>query len=139
MSFPDLCIAGIKAKFDSGAPTNSLFVSKYEIIKKGRKQYVLFIVEHEGKKMVCMEPRFCASGFRCFVSGGLSTQETIEIVTPIVLGTKHWNVRIGLTTKLSIYPLVIGRNGMKNRFYIDVKKKPFIESALKSPENCKCK
>ena len=139
VTFPDLCLNGIKAAFDSGAPRNLLFVSELKIIKKKGKQYVLFIVKNKGKKMVCMEPRFCASGFRCFVSGGLSTQETIEIVTPIVLGTKHWNVRIGLTTKLSIYPLVIGRNGMKNRFYIDVKKKPFIESALKSPENCKCK
>jgi len=135
VSFPDLCIAGIKAKFDSGAPTNSLFVSKYEIIKKGRKQYVLFIVEHEGKKMVCMEPRFCKAGFSCSET---ASQETIEIVTPIVFGTKRWNIRIGLSVK-ALSPLLIGRSGMRNRFYIDVAKEDYSTNTPPiSPKNCKC-
>jgi len=81
MTFPDLCLYGIDAHFDSGSPSNLLLVEEYKIIKEGNKQYVLFIVNHAKKKMVCKEPRFCKSGFSCETA----IQETIEIVTFVVL------------------------------------------------------
>ncbi len=121
VDLPELGLADIHAKIDTGAYTCSLHCQRAEVVD-GKLEFVLLDQEHPeftGMKFVFehFEKRDVKNSFG-------EVENRFIIVTPITIFEEVIVTEFSLCNRGSLkFPILIGRKILRDRFLIDVKKK----------------
>lgn len=119
LSLPDLGVAAIRAKVDSGARSCALHVEHLRTLFEGDVEWVEFgvrtgIDEHVS---LCRAPVLCR---RHVTDSGGHTTERVFIRTTLVLGRRKRVVEVNLTDRRNmLFPMLLGRTAMAGRWVVD--------------------
>jgi hypothetical protein len=118
---PDLGVAAVKAKVDTGARTSTLHAYFTETFKRGGRDYVRFGVHPLQKRgdvgLSCTAPLLDRRVVRD--SGG-HRQRRFVIATPLRLGDTEWQAELTLTARdTMLFRMLLGRTAMRGRFLVD--------------------
>lgn len=119
VSLPELKISNLKVKVDSGAKTSSLHVKILKKYQKRGRSYVRFQTFSKSKvhELPVLEYRKVRSS-----NGRVELRPVISTI--IKLKGDQWPIEITLTDRSKMkFPMLLGREGIKNRFLIDVGQK----------------
>ncbi len=133
-SLPELGIAAIKVKVDTGAKTSALHAFNIETFKKKGKEYARFdihpIQKNDSSSLSCIAP---VIDERLVKSSNGQKERRITINTPIRIGEKYWDIEVTLTNRdIMSYRMLLGREAM--RFLIVEPAKSFCQGKLLEKE-----
>jgi hypothetical protein len=118
---PDLNIADLEVRVDTGAKTSSLHVDNICCIKVKGKPWVEFDIHpdiHNVKRIV--KARSPLVDIRLVKSSSGESDQRYVIRTPIRLGNKTWPIEITLANRSNMsYLMLLGREAMGDRFLVD--------------------
>jgi len=121
LALPELGIAAIKAKIDTGARSSSLHVDTLVVDERDGVTWLHFSVAATGRRhappVQCSAP---AIGRRTVTdSGGHATLRWF-IHTRIELGSACFETEINLTNRRNmLFPMLLGRSALGHRFAVD--------------------
>ena len=115
IGLPDLSIASIRAKIDTGARTSAVHATDRKVINCNGEKWVEFHVPVRG------EPRSKRCAARIVderkiknTSGVPETRYIIE--TTLVLGARRWRIELSLANREEMgFELILGRTAIRNR------------------------
>lgn len=121
LSLPELGIAAIKAKVDTGARTSALHAFFVEPFEKENQKWVHFsmhpIQNNSDLVIQCESP---VLDQRVVTDSGGHRENRYVIETLIVLGQKSWKAEMTLTDRDSMkFRMLLGRTALSNEFYVD--------------------
>ncbi|MCD4757835.1 MAG: ATP-dependent zinc protease [Arcobacteraceae bacterium] len=130
---PDLNLKSVRAKIDTGAKTSSLHCMTIKPTKDG---YVKFItLDENNKKFTGNYITKKISRIANVKSSNGTIQTRYFIQTPIVIYNKTYNIELSLSFRGSMkFPLLIGRELIKQDFLVDVTKKDLSFNASQLPQ-----
>ena len=118
---PELDIAGLHVRVDTGAATSSLHVDNIQAIQVDDETWVEFDIHpdiHHVEKMVRRKARVVDIRNIKSSSGERQTRYVIE--TPIVMRNQKWDILITLSDRSSMsYLMLLGRQAMNGRIIVD--------------------
>lgn len=117
LALPDLGIAQIKAKVDTGARTSAIHASALERISAKRVRFAVHPLQKSDKAVWCeaqvLEDRWVSD------SGGHRELRPV-IVTPVVLGDQRWEIEVTLTARETmLFRMLLGRTAIKGRYLVN--------------------
>ena len=121
LALPDLGLAAIKAKFDTGARSSSLHVERWELFERNGARWVRFEL-NPGSRRAALERRVEAPVLdtRMVTDSGGNRAVRPFVRTVLRLGPSSWPIEINLTNrKAMLFPLLIGRTAMSGRIVVD--------------------
>lgn len=119
VDFPELMLAHIEAKIDTGAYTSSIHCEKIEVTFEHAKPVLYFSVEPQQKPF-----RFENFSQKKIKNSFGEMEERYVIKTLIVLGGRKIRSTLSLSNRDNMrYPVLIGRKMIKGKFLIDVSHK----------------
>ncbi len=120
MALPELGIAGIKAKLDTGARTSALHTHTLDIDTKDGMPSVQFSVHPLHKSDRLVECRAPMIDERWVTDSGGHRELRPVIRTMVQLGTEIWSVEMTLTRRDNMrFHMLLGRTAMRGRLQID--------------------
>lgn len=121
LALPDLQIPAIKAKIDTGARTSALHTFSIEEFTSQNQLMVRFGI-HPLRKKQHIE-LFCEAPVvdrRLVKDSGGHSEMRYVIETNVVLGPRHWSIKITLTNREGMmFRMLLGRTALKEQFVID--------------------
>ncbi|WP_146908485.1 ATP-dependent zinc protease family protein [Arenimonas daejeonensis] len=120
LSLPDLGIAAVRAKVDTGARSSALHVLDQETFRRDGHEYVRFLLD-TGVAGAAPQPAEAAVLDRRRVtdSGGHQT-ERLFIRTRLRLAGREWLAEVNLTQRRNmLFPMLLGRTALAGRFLVD--------------------
>ena len=127
VSLPDLGLAGIPAKIDTGARTSSLHAHVLEDFQRGGERFVRFAVDWDGQRHFCEAVHVDVRGI---TSSNGDQQTRFVIKTPLSIGSLTFRAEISLADRSQMqFPMLIGRTALRRRMVVDSG-----HSWLQSPE-----
>ena len=128
VSLPELGLAGIPAKIDTGARTSSLHANVLEDFRRDDERFVRFAVDWDGARHFCEAVHVDLRGI---TSSNGDTQERFVIKTPLTIGNLTFRAEISLADRSQMqFPMLIGRTALRRRMVVDSG-----HSWLQSPAN----
>jgi hypothetical protein len=121
VALPDLKVAEIKAKIDTGARSSALHAFAIEPYRKGGQRWVMFAI-HPVQKCceVSMECHAQIKDRRLVMDSGGHKQRRYVIETQMILGQSVIRAEMTLTPRDSMrFRMLLGRTAMSTRFIID--------------------
>lgn len=120
-AFPDLHVAAIKARVDSGAKTSSIHAFNIETFERDDAPWVRFevhpLVNDLDITIVCEQ---AVADKRLVKSSSGEAESRYVIRTPIQLAGKVWEVDLTLSNRDSMgHRMLLGREAMNGRLIID--------------------
>jgi hypothetical protein len=132
VSFPDLGIAHIKAKVDTGARTSALHAFSLEPFKEGHQEKIRFAI-HPLQNNVT-EVVTCVADVidkRFITDSGGHREERYVIKTHIVLANRSWPIEITLTERdTMLFRMLLGRSAIRKRYLVNPARS-FIKTKIK--------
>jgi hypothetical protein len=121
VALPELNIAQIKAKVDTGARSSALHAFAIDPYRKGGQRWVMFIIHPRQKHSdVSIECHAQVKDRRLVTDSGGHKQRRYVIETQLILGPSVITAEMTLTNRDSmLFRMLIGRTTMTNRFIID--------------------
>ncbi len=121
VALPDLDIAWIKAKIDTGARTSALHTFAVEPFTERGTPWVRFSVhplqKHRDPRVVC---RAEVLERRWVMDSGGHREFRYVIATSVLLGRTSWPIEMTLTNRDNMqFRMLLGRTAMKGRFTVD--------------------
>ena len=120
LELPQLGVAAVKAKIDSGARTSSLRVDQLEAHERDGAHWLRFVVRpgrSTRSPVVCEAP--AVDRREVCDSGGHVTLRWF-IRTEFALAGRRWQAEINLTPQSDmLFPLLLGRTALGGRFVVD--------------------
>lgn len=118
---PDLGIARIKAKIDTGARTSALHAFALDTFSEHGQRMVRFGVHPLQRKL---RPQiFCVAAVvdeRWVMDSGGHREQRLVIATRVCIGTMTWPIELTLTDRDTMrFRLLIGRSAMRNRLQVN--------------------
>lgn len=118
---PELGVADLHMRVDTGAKTSSLHVDAIQKFKKGGKPWVRFDLHPDfynlDEVIACEAP---LHDVRRIKSSNGQSQQRYVIQTPMCLGDVEWPIEITLTDRSEMsYLMLLGREGMADKVIID--------------------
>ena len=124
LELPELGIAAIKAKIDTGARTSSLHTHFIEHIDNNQTERIRFGVRPLRKRkdieVICETDIL---DYRRVKDSGGHSEIRCFILTPVKLGGYRWPIEISLTNREDMrFRMLLGRTAVKSGFLIDPNK-----------------
>ncbi len=122
VDFPDFDVAGIPAKIDTGAYSNTLHCHNIEV-----REHKLYFKVLDPNHPVFSEKEHCFTEFykKKVKNSSGDIEERYMIKTKIKIEGRVIKSIISLTDRGKMrYPVLIGRKLLKNKFIVDVSLKP---------------
>ncbi|MCU0341665.1 MAG: RimK/LysX family protein [Spirosomaceae bacterium] len=119
IDLPDLGLADVRAKIDTGAYTSSIHCFKVKLQKDGKLSF--YLPAHRAEK----HKRFVTNSFelRAIKNSFGQTEMRYVIKTRIVLFGKRILTEFSLADRSEMrFPVLLGRRLLRNRFIVDVSK-----------------
>ncbi len=120
VSLPDLTIARIPAKIDTGARTSSLHATEIERFDRDGHSWLRFRLDigHGASEPVTVETR--NADRRIVTSSNGESQERYIIKTMLGLGELRFAAEFSLADRSDMkFPILIGRTALRRRFLVD--------------------
>ncbi len=128
VSLPELGLADIPAKIDTGARTSSLHAHVLEDFVREGERFVWFAVDWGGVRHQCEAVHVDVRGI---TSSNGEQQERFVIKTPLSIGNLSFRAEISLADRSQMqFPMLIGRTALRRRMVVDSG-----HSWLQSPSN----
>jgi hypothetical protein len=120
VALPELGVAAIKAKVDSGARSSALHVvHQTRFVRLGRP-WVRFTVESDGPGSPSVEAESEIADERNVTDSGGHTTRRPFIRTLLCLGGECWPIEVNLTDRRHmLFPMLLGRTAMHGRLLVD--------------------
>lgn len=121
VSLPELGIARIKAKIDTGARTSALHAFEVDPYKGKRGERVRFYIHpFQNNTDTVVECDAEVKDFRSVTDSGGHREKRYVIETGIFLGESQWPVEITLTDRETMkFRMLLGRTAMRRRVIVD--------------------
>jgi hypothetical protein len=117
VSLPELGIAAIPAKIDTGARTSALNAQVIETFDRGGLSHVRFVARWPGHERLCEAP---VVDCRTIRSSNGDLQQRIVIKTPLRIGTLTVTAEITLADRSEMQlPMLVGRTALRRRMVVD--------------------
>ncbi|HEY0180932.1 MAG TPA: RimK/LysX family protein [Dokdonella sp.] len=120
LGLPQLGIASIKAKLDTGARSSALHVAALETFRRDGCLYVRFVVQPRRTRprtVACCAP---VLDRRSVIDSGGHRSERWFIRTEVTVGGCGFATEINLTDRRAmLFPLLLGRSALRGRFRVD--------------------
>jgi hypothetical protein len=117
VSLPEIGIANIPAKIDTGARTSSLHAHVLDDFRRGGERFVRFAVDWGGERHFCEAVQVDLRGI---TSSNGDKQERFVIKTPLRIGTLTFRAEISLADRSQMqFPMLIGRTALRRRMVVD--------------------
>lgn len=117
VSLPDLGLADIPAKIDTGARTSSLHARDLEEFQRDGIRLVRFAVDWGGVRRTCEAVPVDVRGVR---SSNGELQHRFVIKTPLRLGNLAFRAEVTLADRSEMqFPMLIGRTALRRRMVVD--------------------
>jgi hypothetical protein len=121
VGLPQLGIARLKAKIDTGARTSALHGLDIQPFRRGQKRFVRFsvpIAQHDPQQtQLCVAPVIDRRAVRS--SSGCKRQRYV-VKTRLQIGHAVWPIELTLTNRSRMgFRLLIGRSAIRRRFLVD--------------------
>lgn len=117
VSLPELGLAGIPAKIDTGARTSSLHAHVLEDYVRGGESFVRFAVDWGGVRHHCEAIHVDVRGI---TSSNGDQQTRFVIKTPLSIGNLTFRAEISLADRSQMqFPMLIGRTALRRRMVVD--------------------
>jgi len=121
VALPDLGIARIKVKVDTGARSSSLHAFDVQVIRRRGGEYVRFNIhpcQRDGRDVVAAEAPIIDRRTIRSSSGHESVRYVIE--TRIELAGECWPIELTLTNRDEMgFRMLLGRQAVRKRFVVD--------------------
>jgi hypothetical protein len=121
LALPELGVACIRAKVDSGARSSSLHVREHELFVRDGLAFVRFVLEHgrHGELRHTVEAE--VSDQRSVTDSGGHRNRRIFIRTLLQLpGSRSWPIEINLTQRRNmLFPMLLGRTALRRRCLVE--------------------
>jgi hypothetical protein len=121
VALPDLDVARIKAKVDTGARSSALHAFDIERIRMGRKPGVRFSLHprQRSSRPVVVAEALLVDERWVRSSSGKQTFRPV-IVTPVRLGRQIWEIEVTLVQRdMMGFRMLLGRQAIRRRFLVD--------------------
>ncbi|HSJ78313.1 MAG TPA: RimK/LysX family protein [Erythrobacter sp.] len=127
VSLPELGLATIPAKIDTGARTSSLHAHVLDDFMRDGERFVRFAVDWGGVRRFCEAVHVDVRGI---TSSNGDKQTRFVIKTPLRIGNISFRAEISLADRSQMqFPMLIGRTALRRRMVVDSG-----HSWLQSPE-----
>jgi hypothetical protein len=127
VSLPELGLADIPAKIDTGARTSSLHADVVDDFQRDGERFVRFAVDWGGVRRFCEAVHVDVRGI---TSSNGDKQTRFVIKTPLTIGKFSFRAEISLANRSQMqFPMLIGRTALRRRMVVDSG-----HSWLQSPE-----
>jgi hypothetical protein len=121
MALPDLGIAAIKAKIDTGARSSALHAFNIEPFSENGKQMVSFQVQPQQRDTInIVQTRAEVLDRREIRNSGGHTEVRYTILTPVEVNDIRWSIELTLTNRSTMkFRMLLGRQAIRDRFLVD--------------------
>lgn len=121
VALPELKLAAIKAKIDTGARSSALHAFAIEPYRKGGQRWVMFAIHPLQKNCeVSLECHAPVKDRRIVMDSGGHKQRRYVIETQIMLGQSLIRAEMTLTNRDSMrFRMLLGRTAMAGHFIVD--------------------
>ena len=120
VALPDLGIAGLKAKLDTGARSSALHVDVLEPFRRGDEDWLRFEVSTGRRRSRTWQAEVPALGRRTVTDTGGRRSERWFIRSTVSLAGQAFAIDISLTDRRHmLFPMLLGRTAMTGRFAVD--------------------
>lgn len=131
VDFPELGLAAMHAKVDTGARTSSLHATHARLFDKDGEQWVRFTAP----RSLGHAPQRCEARLherRLVRSSSGHVQYRYVIETPMVLGPLRWEAQITLANRASMaFPVLIGRRALSRGFLVNSARRWMLKAPSK--------
>lgn len=121
VALPDLGIAALKAKVDTGARTSCLHTFEIEEYEKEGEKWVKFLI-HPVQDNDIIEKECHAKVIDMRMVRDSGGHETVRYVieTTLVIGSKSWKIEMTLTARDNMrFRMLLGRTAMDGNLVVD--------------------
>ena len=117
VGLPELGLAGIPAKIDTGARTSSLHAEVIDDFTRDDERFVRFAVNWDGVRHNCEAVHVDLRGI---TSSNGEQQTRFVIKTPLTIGNLTFRAEISLADRSQMqFPMLIGRTALRRRMVVD--------------------
>ncbi|MBS0438149.1 MAG: ATP-dependent zinc protease [Proteobacteria bacterium] len=120
VSLPQLGLAAIKAKIDTGARSSSLHVAALEAFERDGRTWLRFAVAPRRRSARSVECEAPALERRRVTDSSGNSAERWFIRSTIALGSNRFDAEINLSDRGGmLFPMLLGRTALRGRFRVD--------------------
>lgn len=131
LALPELGVAAIKAKIDSGARSSALHVVWQQRFERDGQPWVRFAVETDGPGSAAVQSEAAVIDERDVTDSGGHTSRRPFIRTMVVLAEHSWPIELNLADRRQmLFPMLLGRTAMTGRVLVD----PDLSYTLGGPD-----
>jgi hypothetical protein len=121
VSLPELGIARIKAKVDTGARTSALHAFQLEPFVENGQNKIRFDIhpqQHNTNEIITCVANVVDK--RLVTDSGGHEEERFVIQTPITIAGQTWSIEITLTERENmLFRMLLGRSALRKRFIVN--------------------
>jgi len=138
LALPELGIAGIRAKVDTGARSSSLHVREQQLFERDGRRMVRFLIEHGVDDALSGHLEAEVIDQRDVTDSGGNKETRIFIRTRLqISGGIAWPIEVNLTERRNMaFPMLLGRTAIRRRCIVDPARSWLLGHGPKGTDAC---
>lgn len=134
-ALPELGVAAIKAKIDTGARSSALHVERLEEFQRNNARWVRFeLIPRSRRQRTRIVLESPVVDERLVTDSGGNRGNRLFIRTQVVIGGHSWPIEINLTNRKGmLFPMLLGRTAIAGRLFIDPAQSFLLGGASDAP------